>query len=170
MWVGYGGPGVVAVRAGADAQVDSFSVGEHALSDGCRLVVTGPGTTLDCAGDGDVGGGATGVGRGEMRITDGAVVDVDGQLKIWRYGSLLLDGASLSVGSLAGEFNPGAMTFASGMLWIDGDFTGDGEVSVFDLAALANNYGASGGQPIPEPATLTLLIPGVLSVARRRRA
>ena len=34
----------------------------------------------------------------------------------------------------------------SGRAWSDADFTGDGVVDVFDLAVLANNYGAGGGR------------------------
>ena len=58
------------------------------------------------------------------------------------------------------------------MDWRDADFTGDGVVNVYDLAALANHYGYDGtaGGPIPEPATLALLALGGLALTRRRQA
>ena len=57
----------------------------------------------------------------------------------------------------------------SGKDWTDADFTGEGNVDVFDLAILANNYGyGTGGQPIPEPATLALLALGSLALIRRK--
>ena len=54
--------------------------------------------------------------------------------------------------------------------WNDGDFTGNGLVDVYDLALLANDFESiAGGSPIPEPATLALLAGGLFSLARRRR-
>jgi hypothetical protein len=65
----------------------------------------------------------------------------------------------------------------SGKTWYDGDFNGDGTVDSTDFGALARNWGLTGlapaaappEEPIPEPATLTLLAAGALALARRRR-
>jgi hypothetical protein len=56
--------------------------------------------------------------------------------------------------------------------WADADFTGDGQVNVYDLAILANNYGrtTAGGDPVPEPLSLVLLVLGGIVVVRRRVA
>ena len=62
--------------------------------------------------------------------------------------------------------------------WTEADFSGNGLVNVFDLAELANNYGfgtggsaalTAGGDPIPEPTALALLLLGVAATVRRRR-
>ena len=54
--------------------------------------------------------------------------------------------------------------------WSDGNFDGDLDVDVFDLSILANNYGyGTGGEPIPEPATLAILALGGLALIRRKR-
>ena len=62
------------------------------------------------------------------------------------------------------------------MRWMDGDFTGDGNVSLADLGMIGTNWGKSidaleGFGPavenltaIPEPATLSLLAVGGLAV------
>jgi len=56
--------------------------------------------------------------------------------------------------------------------WTTADYDLSGLVDVFDLAELANNYGwtaGGGGDPVPEPATLGLIVLGALAVIRRRR-
>ncbi len=63
--------------------------------------------------------------------------------------------------------------------WAHADFNGDHSVNVYDLAILANHYGytagrlgdspvASGGDAVPEPASLALLGLGALAALRRR--
>ena len=58
-------------------------------------------------------------------------------------------------------------------IWYDGDFNGDGIVSLADLTSLATNFGAETvvieGAPIPEPATLSLLALGWMTLAKKRR-
>lgn len=55
---------------------------------------------------------------------------------------------------------------------IFGDATGDGAVSADDYASVQSNFGATagmGGVPVPEPATLSLLLLGGLALLRYRR-
>lgn len=59
----------------------------------------------------------------------------------------------------------------TGAMWLNGDFSGDGYVGLDDLRILEANFGASranGGTPVPEPATLSLLVIGALALTRRR--
>ncbi|NLF29765.1 MAG: leucine-rich repeat domain-containing protein [Planctomycetes bacterium] len=51
--------------------------------------------------------------------------------------------------------------------WRGGDFDGDGEVTLDDFVILKLNYGAP-HVPIPEPASLSLLILGTAAVLKRR--
>ena len=54
--------------------------------------------------------------------------------------------------------------------WAAGDFNGDGSVDATDYALWFNNYGAgTSGGPVPEPATMTLLVLGGLAMLRRRK-
>ena len=54
--------------------------------------------------------------------------------------------------------------------WATGDFNGDGSVDATDYADWFNNYGAgTSGGPVPEPATMTLLVLGGLAMLRRRK-
>ena len=55
----------------------------------------------------------------------------------------------------------------SGMTWATADFTGDGAVDVGDLGILGANYGWPTAGAVPEPATLSLLALGALSLIRR---
>jgi hypothetical protein len=54
--------------------------------------------------------------------------------------------------------------------WDPGDFNGDGSVDATDYALWFNNYGAgASGGPVPEPATMALLVLGSLAMLRRRK-
>jgi hypothetical protein len=69
------------------------------------------------------------------------------------------------LGILAGNY--GMMSDAT---WEMGDFNGDGMVNVGDLGILAGNYGfIYEVKPVPEPATLGVLILGGLAIIRRKR-
>jgi len=65
---------------------------------------------------------------------------------------------------LAGNWNQ------SGKTWSEGDFNGDRIVSVGDLCLLAGNWrwGVPASAPIPEPATLSLLMLGGIGLLGRR--
>jgi len=72
------------------------------------------------------------------------------------------------LGILSGNWGGGP-----GKIWEQGDFTGDGYVDVGDLGVLSGNWGwiASGGmQPIPEPATMSLLALGGLACISSTKA
>jgi len=53
--------------------------------------------------------------------------------------------------------------------WSEGDSDGDGVVDLDDLFALRNNFGASSAGPVPEPASLALVLFGAAALAFRRR-
>jgi hypothetical protein len=58
----------------------------------------------------------------------------------------------------------------AGKYWESADFTRDHTVNVDDLGVLASNYDwLGGGSPLPEPATLGLLLAGALGLIRRSR-
>ena len=54
--------------------------------------------------------------------------------------------------------------------WEEGDYSGDGTVGFDDLAVMAANWGWSKptGAPVPEPASLAVLLAGGLALLRRR--
>jgi len=66
---------------------------------------------------------------------------------------------------------------ATGMTWANGDFDGDGDVDVNDLGLLATSYGqvftppppVGSATPMPEPATIGLLVVGMLLLRRHGR-
>jgi len=53
--------------------------------------------------------------------------------------------------------------------WIEGDFNFDGVVGIADLSTLADHYGETAGNAVPEPVTLSLLLPGLALIRRRGR-
>jgi len=63
----------------------------------------------------------------------------------------------------------------SGKIWTDGDFNGDGTVDSTDFGSVARHWGSTGlapgaappEEPIPEPATLTLLAALAVSLPKR---
>jgi hypothetical protein len=50
-----------------------------------------------------------------------------------------------------------------------GDLNGDGAVDMSDYVIWFSNYGAGSVNPIPEPATICLLVIGSLALSRRRK-
>jgi hypothetical protein len=82
------------------------------------------------------------------------------------------------------DFNSLAANFglAEGAVWSQGDFNYDGMINLGDFNRLAANFGLSASGPevtpqdwanlaaaVPEPASLSLVGLGALSLARRRR-
>ncbi len=61
----------------------------------------------------------------------------------------------------------------TGVLGIPGDANGDGSVSADDYGSVQSHFGDTAGMesniPVPEPATLSLLVIGGLALIRRRR-
>jgi len=66
------------------------------------------------------------------------------------------------LGILAGNYGSSGLDIS----WAQADFNLDETVDVSDLGILAGNYG---GGPVPEPATLSLLVLGGLALLRRKR-
>jgi len=53
--------------------------------------------------------------------------------------------------------------------WDQGDLNYDGVVNIGDAGILGGNYGKTGGNHVPEPATLGLMALGLAAMAARRR-
>jgi hypothetical protein len=55
--------------------------------------------------------------------------------------------------------------------WWEGDFTGDGAVTLGDLGILAGSWGWGGTAeiPVPEPGSASILLLGALAVLRGRQ-
>ncbi len=120
----------------------------------------------------------------ELVMNPGAALDPAGLSLYYRNGGAPkrffpgdanLDGAVnvLDLGALTNHYRE------TGRTWAEADFTGDGAVNVLDLGILANYYCsatsagpgglAPGGEPVPEPAALGVLLIGCLALARRGR-
>jgi hypothetical protein len=92
-------------------------------------------------------------------------------VKYTYYGDADLDGAVSSV-----DFNALVSGYGktSGANWADGDFDYDGKVTTKDFNYLAGNFGATPiagaelGSVVPEPASTSLLLGGLLLLAKRR--
>ncbi len=84
-----------------------------------------------------------------------------------------LEDAAILVAAFTGTLTVGQQ----GINWLDGDFDGDGDVDLDDAMSLRLNYNgplaeidAALASIVPEPASMSLLVLGGLSLIRRRRA
>ena len=117
-----------------------------------------------------LGGGATPEGYelfdlNSDLLLDGADMDfLIHELLNTEYGDANLDGkvSLLDIWSLSENYG---VTNAN---WSLGDFDGNGSIDLKDFAMLAENYGFDRSE-VPEPATMSLLALGAMTVLRRRR-
>jgi hypothetical protein len=61
---------------------------------------------------------------------------------------------------------------AEGQTWLEGDFTGDGLINLTDLTIMGGQYGETSGSSttgVPEPASLSLVAIGAMTILMRRR-
>ena len=103
-------------------------------------------------------------------LTDEQIAGIDAWLFNWYFpyaGDANRD-QTVNIGDLtllAGNFG------TSGKTWQQGDFNGDGLVNIGDLTILAGNFGSSvtssSATTVPEPASLVLLLSGLVLLKRK---
>jgi hypothetical protein len=117
-----------------------------------------------------------------LTLLPGSTLDLNGLHLYYRFlddqGGSVINGQLISMvpgdadtdGDID-QFDLGAVSYnwQTGSLWTQGNFDGDGDVDQFDLGILLANWTGSGSEPIPEPATLGLLIMGGLVLLKRKR-
>jgi hypothetical protein len=120
-----------------------------------------------------LGRGAAGTYQVQLGIT----VDTDyDDIKDWNQAALVVADAHPGDFNFDGRVNVDDLGIlasnydGAGKLWTQGDGTDDGAVNVDDLGILSSNYDwiDPAGSPIPEPASLVLLLAGALGLRRRK--
>ena len=95
LYIGYLGAGRATVSQGGLAACDHVYLGYYLGSTG-ELTVVGEGSTVTVRGNARVGGQVnTSGGPGLLTVGDGAVVNVDGQVRIWSEGTVRLTSGGL---------------------------------------------------------------------------
>jgi hypothetical protein len=153
---------------------------------GANYLYNSAGQTIDLSTRVNPGAG---VGFGGGQFGGGAIAINDaGQILVMNGGfgggqSYLLTPATPGDANLDGQVDINDLTIVlanygqTGQTWTQGEFTGDGTVDINDLTIVLAHYGdgvtaGSGIQATPEPATLTLLVAGLvglLAYAWRKR-
>jgi T5SS/PEP-CTERM-associated repeat protein len=107
-------PGSLTIQNGGDVTSTTGVLGESGNGNGL-VTVTGAGSTWHNTGSVYVGGqAAVDGGNGTLSITNQGLVDIDGALKLWPGGNVVLDGGTLKLLISSIEFAGGSFTWTSG--------------------------------------------------------
>jgi len=128
LWVGRGGDGLMVIANGATVTNVDARIGSEPGGDG-TVVVNGPGSNWASSGAVFVGGWSRGSGGdGRLEITQGGAVEIDGWMRIWGDGAVILESGWLSVDSIE-RTDHGLFQFTGGTLLLnsfDGDLINSG--------------------------------------------
>ena len=156
--IGRRGSGLVNILDGAEARAGTTYVAKEPYGASSTLTVSGFGSSFEAANLYVGGSDAERGGTGRVEVCGDAALDVAGTLKVWRDGSVAVSGSSLSVGGLAGDYNPGALAFESGALAVAGDLALGGSGPLYPILSLdpARRLSVGGTTTIGAGASLTV--------------
>ena len=142
---------VVAIEFLNQSSGNPFATGVEYDSDGCQ---TGKNSVFAIPGG----------------WSDACLLGVTGDLGIRAIVNLLDGDANRDGAVSADDYASVQSNFGdTGAPGLPGDANGDGSVSADDYASVQGNFGSTQGMPIPEPATLSLLVLGGLAMLSRRK-